>query len=191
MSKLAQAIHYASGQHIGQLRKNAAADPYIVHPFEVMNVLRMCDVLDVDTLCGAILHDTVEDTGSTPEDIEKLFGTKVREIVMECSDDKSLDKVTRKKLQIEHSKNISREAKLVKLSDKYSNIKGLLTEPPATWSHDEIMGYVRWGFVVCQNLYGQNEKLDTLMKNIFCSFRINFVSEDELNAYYSVICDSE
>ncbi len=191
MSKLGEAIAYAAVQHVNQVRKNTAKDPYIVHPIEVMNILRECGVTDIDTLCGAVLHDTVEDTGSKPEDIEKLFGPEVRRIVMGCSDDKSLDKVKRKQLQIEHAEHISNQAKLVKLADKLSNIKNLLTDPPSKWNKDEIIGYVRWGFTVCNKLYGQNEALDKRMQQVFADFGVNSVSEEELNTYYGLICDSE
>jgi guanosine-3',5'-bis(diphosphate) 3'-pyrophosphohydrolase len=187
MEKLARAIHYAAGQHVNQFRKNSSNDPYIVHPIEVMNILRECGVTDVNTLCGGVLHDTVEDTGTKADDLITLFGNDVCRIVMECTDDKSLSKVQRKQLQIEHASTISNEAKLVKLADKYSNIKGLSTDAPAKWSQEEIIGYVKWGFAVCQSLYGQNEKLDKLMQQVFAEYGVTSVTEEDLNAYY-ILC---
>lgn len=185
--KLVTAINYAAQQHSAQRRKNSAADPYINHPIEVMHILASCGIIDIDTLCGAVLHDTVEDTSSTSNEIEAYFGPEVCAIVMDCSDDKSLDKIKRKQLQIEHSANVCDKAKLIKLADKYSNVKSMLDDPPLKWSDSQIIGYVRWSFVVCQQLYGLNGELDEKMKQVFSSFGITSVSEEELNSYYDLI----
>lgn len=87
---------------------------------------------------AAILHDTVEDTDTTFEEIEKHFGPVVRKIVKEVTDDKSLPKVTRKKLQIKHAKRVSHEAKLVKLADKLYNLLDLERSTPEGWTEVSI-----------------------------------------------------
>jgi len=115
----------------------------------------------------------------------------VRRIVSECSDDKSLDKVKRKQLQIEHAQHISDAAKLVKLADKLSNIRSLQMDPPAKWSEDEVIGYARWGFMVCQHLYGVNQLLDLQMQKVFSELGVTTVTEEELNSYYALVCDSD
>jgi len=62
-----------------------------------------------------LLHDTVEDTKSTPAELTENFGKTISGIVMEVTDDKKLDKAERKRLQIEHAGHSSHQAKLVKL----------------------------------------------------------------------------
>lgn len=187
VDKLVSACHFASVKHVNQRRKNKSKDPYINHPIEVMNILVKHGVVDVDTLCAAVLHDTVEDTGTTLEELESTFGEEVTKIVMECTDDKSLGKIDRKKLQIEHAHHISDKGKLVKLADKLSNIGNLVADPPEKWTKDEIMGYARWGYKVCEGLFGVSDSLDQTAKNLFAQFEIQSVTEDELNYYYSLI----
>lgn len=193
MDILAEACHFASEKHRNQRRKNTNKDPYINHPLEVFKVLAKHGVTDVPTLSGGVLHDTVEDTSTTPDELVQKFGSEICQIVLECSDDKSLDKVTRKKVQIEHAKHISDKAKLVKLADKYSNINGLLADPPAKWSEGEITGYVRWGYCVCNNLYGVKggELLDKLLQELFQKFNVSEVTNEQLEEYYSLIDNSE
>lgn len=186
-SLLDSAIVFATGKHDGQTRKNAAKDPYIVHPIEVMTILKNCGVADVHVLCGAVLHDTVEDTETTAEELRQLFGEEICQIVLDCSDDKSLSKVDRKRLQISHAEHISDKPKLVKLADKLSNISNLKSDPPAKWSPEVIFGYVQWGFAVCQHLYGVNEQLDNEMKSVFDSFGITSVTNDDLEEYYRLL----
>lgn len=191
MSLLNKALEFATEKHKFQKRKNSAADPYIVHPIEVKDMLISAGVTDEATLCSALLHDTIEDTGTSPQEIEEIFGQKICHIVLECSDDKSLHKVDRKKIQITHAEHISPKAKLVKLADKLSNVSGLLKDPPAKWSNDEIIGYVRWSWCVCQHLYGQNENLDKSMKDVFERFNVNNVTNEQLEDYYGKIFNSE
>lgn len=188
-NKIIAACNFAAKKHVGQRRKNATRDPYINHPIEVMSILSECGITDVDTLCGAVLHDTIEDTDATKEELIFQFGNEVCNIVTDCSDNKSLDKVTRKRTQIIHSIHISDKAKLVKLADKYSNVISLLTDPPTTWKEDEIIGYARWCYVVCQNLYGVSgaDTLDKLVKGMFEQFNIDNVTDEQLEQYYSFI----
>lgn len=181
------AIKYATDQHKHQVRKNSTSDPYIVHPLNVMAILIDCGVTNNDVLCAAVLHDTIEDTDTTYKNLSELFGNNIAEIVAECTDNKSLNKVLRKKAQIEHSTHMSDGAKLVKLADKYSNISTLYFDPPLKWSKEEIDGYAKWGFCVCQGLYGVNSTLDNLMQNFFKNIGIENVSDEDLSNYYSYI----
>ena len=75
----------------------------------------------VAVILAAILHDTIEDTEATPDEIRSLFGEEVLGIVLECTDDKSLPYLDRKRLQIETAPHKSEKAKLVKLADKICN----------------------------------------------------------------------
>ena len=152
MNKIIEACNFAADKHKNQRRKDNSKTPYINHPIEVANKLSNCGINDSDILVACLLHDTIEDTETTKEEIKQKFGEKVLNIVMECSDDKTLSKVERKRKQIEHSKEISNEAKLVKLSDKYCNLSDLIKNPPTKWSKQEIEGYALWCYAVFLNM---------------------------------------
>ena len=188
MERLIKAIDFSARKHRMQRRKNYDKTPYINHPIEVMYLLSCTGVTDINTLIAAVLHDTIEDTGTTKEEITKEFGFDVTKIVLECTDDKSLDKVTRKKLQIEHVKKASKEAKNIKLADKYSNICDLLSNPPSGWSKEEIYGYAYWSWSVCRGARGVNKKLENKLDVLFADFDIKEDKlDDELDKYYKKI----
>lgn len=161
IAKLLQAASFSAKKHTGQTRKGDDAAPYINHPLEVANLLaNVGKVEDFDVLIAAILHDTVEDTETTKEEIEELFGERVALIVMEVTDDKSLPKAERKQKQVEHAPHISHGAKQLKMSDKISNITDVMKNPPAGWSKERRMEYVEWGEKVMAGLRGANENLE-------------------------------
>ncbi len=161
LKTLTQAISFAARKHAGQARKGADEQPYINHPLEVLNLLtNVGAVEDFDTLIAAVLHDTIEDTETTKEEIETLFGANVRKMVHELTDDKSLPKATRKQLQIEHAPHISKGAQQIKLCDKISNIGDVLENPPAGWTLERRSEYVEWGEKVVAGLRGANESLE-------------------------------
>src|ERR1041384_6973072 len=123
---LLKALHFAANKHRDQRRKDIDASPYINHPIEVAETLaRVGGVTDLVTLQAAILHDTIEDTTTTPEELEAAFGAEVRRVVEECTDDTKLPKADRKRLQIEHAPHLSHRAKLVKLGDKIANVRSV------------------------------------------------------------------
>ena len=152
MKGLINAVNFAAQKHAGQRRKNKTQDPYINHPIEVMNIIANAGSKNVVALMAAVLHDTVEDTGTSIQEIEKEFGKEVASIVMEVTDDKSLTKLQRKKLQVEHAKNASYCARLVKIADKISNLNNLLTDPPVGWSKEYIIGYAVWSCEVVSKM---------------------------------------
>lgn len=180
-----KSLNFATIKHSSQRRKNKNRDPYVNHVIDVCNILSMCGIKDTEILCAALLHDTIEDTSTTYDELLNEFGKNIADIVLECSDDKSLDKVTRKKLQIEHAKHISDKAKAVKLADKYSNMKDLLTDPPTSWNKNIINGYMIWSFECCKNLYGVNNcnELDNLLINFFIQHGVS-TDNNKLNQYY-------
>ena len=99
---LARAADYAARQHIAQRRKGERAEPYVNHLTEVAALLaEATDGSDVVLLMGGLLHDTLEDTDATYEDLEQRFGPEVASLVAEVTDDKSLPKEERKRLQID------------------------------------------------------------------------------------------
>ena len=195
MHKLIRAINFSAVAHRNQRRKDEAKTPYINHPIEVMSMLSVAGVTDIDTLCAAVLHDTIEDTGVTYEQLDNEFGKAVADIVAECSDNKSLPKEVRKQEQIQHALHASVSAKLVKAGDKLSNLSGLDKTPPSKWSTDEINGYFTWSYAVWLNIRGCNEHLDEQLERLFANRGLTNLSRDEMNnrlaKYYTNIKESE
>jgi (p)ppGpp synthase/HD superfamily hydrolase len=161
VKKLLRAASFAAQKHRAQVRKGANAEPYVNHPLEVTNILaNVGKVDDINILTAALLHDTVEDTETTPEEIEEMFGKKVRKYVMEVTDDKDLPKARRKELQVEHAPYLSRGAKQIKLADKISNITDIMNNPPEGWSEQRKEEYIEWGKNVVAGLRGANADLE-------------------------------
>jgi guanosine-3',5'-bis(diphosphate) 3'-pyrophosphohydrolase len=158
-----EALAFAADKHRDQRRKDAAASPYINHPIALANVLvREGEVADPAVLAAALLHDTVEDTQTTPAELKAAFGPAVAAIVEEVTDDKSLPKAERKRLQIEHAATMSREAKLVKLADKICNLRDMADHPPAKWDLVRRREYFEWAKAVIDRLRGVHPKLEAL-----------------------------
>ena len=161
------AASFAAEKHKKQLRKNAGGTPYINHPLAAADLLaNEGGVDDAIVLAGAILHDTIEDTETTRDELESLFGAEVASVVAEVTDDKSLLKAERKRLQIEHAPRLSCRAKLVKLADKICNIRDVADDPPAGWPLDRRREYFDWAKAVVDGLRGISpvleEKFDAL-----------------------------
>jgi guanosine-3',5'-bis(diphosphate) 3'-pyrophosphohydrolase len=156
-----KAIHFSADRHRDQRRKDVQHSPYINHPIEVAETLwEIGGVRDNLPLIAAILHDTLEDTETTPDEIRALFGEGILSVVLEVTDDKSLPKQTRKQLQIEHAPHISPEAKLVKLADKICNLADLLHSPPQLWTFGRKQDYLLWTEQVVAGLRGTNPALE-------------------------------
>ncbi len=161
INNLLNAASFAAKYHTGQTRKGERGEPYINHPLEVANLIaNVGGIDDIDILMAAILHDTVEDCGVTRDEIASLFGETVASYVLEVTDDKSLPKAERKRLQIEHAPHLSTGAKIVKLADKISNITDITNSPPADWTIERRREYVEWGSSVVAGLRGVNAKLE-------------------------------
>ncbi len=156
-----KAVAFAADKHRTQRRKDADASPYINHPIALANVLaNEGGVTDVVVLSAAVLHDTIEDTNTTAEELSAIFGAKITATVLDVTDDKSLDKHVRKQRQIEHAPHISKEAKLVKLADKICNLRDILASPPAEWSPDRKQGYFDWAAKVVAGVRGVHPELE-------------------------------
>lgn len=167
LSKLLQAASFAAKKHHGQHRKGANAEPYIVHPLGVAKLLaEVGKVDDYDILIAAVLHDTIEDTDTTKEEIIELFGETVCGYVLEVTDDKSLLKAERKLKQIEHAPHLSEGAKHVKLADKISNITDIIKNPAVDWSQKRKIEYVEWGEKVVAGLRGVNADLESYFDDL-------------------------
>ena len=160
-SALLTALQFASNKHRKQRRKDADASPYINHPIAVANLLATTgEVSDIATLTAAVLHDTIEDTETTPEELEAQFGAEVRRLVAEVTDDKSLDKQTQRQRQVEHAPGLSPGAKTIKLADLSCNLADVIEHPPATWSMERRTEYLNWTARVIAGCRGVNNRLE-------------------------------
>lgn len=158
---LLRAATFAADKHRHQRRKDAAASPYINHPLAVACLLALeAEVRDEALLSAALLHDTVEDTETTPEELEEVFGATVRGLVEEVTDDKSLPKNERKALQIDHAPHASLAAKQLKIADKICNVRDIADSPPADWSQARKTEYLSWTEEVVMGCRGVNAALD-------------------------------
>jgi len=170
-----KAVAFAAEKHSTQRRKDAQASPYINHPIALANVLaNEGDIANQDVLIGALLHDTIEDTETTPEELKAIFGEKIASIVMEVTDDKNLPKAQRKALQIEHAAHASMEAKLVKLADKICNLRDILTNPPSGWDLPRKQEYFAWSYAVVAGVRGTNSKLEKVFDVIMQEGQVYF-----------------
>jgi guanosine-3',5'-bis(diphosphate) 3'-pyrophosphohydrolase len=168
MNKILAAIAFAADKHRNQRRKDAAGSPYINHPIALANVLaNEAGIDDERVLIAAILHDTVEDTETTAQELVRHFGQEIADIVLEVTDDKSLLKAERKQQQIDHAPTISRRAKLVKLADKICNLRDIASSPPAGWSLRRKQDYFDWAKAVIDGLRGVHPSLEFLFDTAY------------------------
>ena len=165
---IVEALQFAARKHRDQRRKDPEASPYINHPIALANILlNEADVDDPVVICAALLHDTVEDTETTEAELVERFGPGIAAIVMEVTDDKSLSKARRKELQVEHAPRLSREAKLVKLADKISNVRDVASSPPPDWTLERRREYFEWARRVVEAMKGTNPRLEGLFEQAY------------------------
>ena len=117
-------------------------------------------ITDTTTLVAAVLHDTIDDTKTTYDELLARFGQEVADVVAEVTDDKSLPKAERKRLQVLHAPDRSPRAKMLKLADKTSNLQAIAASPPADWSPERLRDYVEWARSVAAGLRGVNPWLE-------------------------------
>jgi GTP diphosphokinase / guanosine-3',5'-bis(diphosphate) 3'-diphosphatase len=166
---LLRAVSVAAEKHRRQRREDAEASPYINHPIELTTVLYEAGIHDPVVLCAALLHDTIEDTDTTAEELRRVFGPEIAETVLEVTDDKSLVKAERKRLQVEHAAHISKRAKLVKLADKICNLRDMAESPPATWPLERRQDYFDWAKQVVDALRGVHPGLEREFDKAFAA----------------------
>jgi GTP diphosphokinase / guanosine-3',5'-bis(diphosphate) 3'-diphosphatase len=160
MELVLKAAAFAAEKHRNQRRKDAEASPYINHPIQLAHILVQADIEDPVVLAAALLHDTIEDTNTTFEELEIVFGYQIANIVGECSDNKALGKLERKQAQIDRAAVVSREAKLVKLADKIANVNDINDAPPAGWSLERKREYFDWAKRVVDQIRGTHAGLE-------------------------------
>ncbi|XP_062845911.1 guanosine-3',5'-bis(diphosphate) 3'-pyrophosphohydrolase MESH1 [Trichomycterus rosablanca] len=165
---LLETINFAAEKHRNQRRKDPDATPYINHPIGVARILSYeGGITDIEVLQAALLHDTVEDTDTTFEELKAKFGDTVARIVQEVTDDKTLPKQERKLLQVEHARHCSQQAKLVKLADKLYNLRDLNRCTPVGWTAERVQEYFVWAAQVVKGIRGTNAALEEKLAQLF------------------------
>jgi GTP diphosphokinase / guanosine-3',5'-bis(diphosphate) 3'-diphosphatase len=167
-AQFVEALSFAADKHRNQRRKDCAKTPYINHPIAIAHILlNEAGVSDETVLIAALLHDTVEDTDTSFEELEQRFGPVVRELVSEVTDDKSLPKAARKQAQIDHAPSLSDRARLIKLADKTANLRDVANAPPEGWSISRLDDYLDWGKTVIDGIRGSHAQLESLFDNAY------------------------
>ncbi len=160
IQRILAAARFAAEKHAQQKRKGAMGEPYFNHLVEVAELIAASsEELDVELVMAAFLHDTVEDTGVTLQQLEERFGGDVAGLVAEVTDDKSLPKETRKDLQVRNAHKKSERAQTLKLADKISNLRSVLASPPVGWSLERKQQYFEWARQVVSGLTTPNPVL--------------------------------
>jgi len=168
--RLIHAVAFAAHKHRDQRRKDKDASPYINHPIALAHILiSEGGVSDPVVLCAAILHDTIEDTKTTPEELRAAFGAEIAGVVQEVTDNKELEKAVRKQLQIEHARHASPRAKLVKLADKIANLRDLASTPPEDWSAERKRAYFDWARKVVDGVRGVSPQLEAAFDHAYAA----------------------
>jgi guanosine-3',5'-bis(diphosphate) 3'-pyrophosphohydrolase len=177
-----KALEFAAYRHRQQVRKGEDLIPYINHPIQVADLLaNHAGESDPVLLSGAVLHDVIEDTVSSVEErdllihqISVLFGEEVLALTLEVTDDKTLEKTERKRLQIENASHKSDNAKKLKIADKIMNLRDLTNKPPSDWQSERIVEYFDWAEKVVAGLRGVNRNLDDLFDEALVKGRAKY-----------------
>ena len=161
-----KAAHFAAQKHRDQRRKDKEVSPYINHPISVAKIIsEIGNIEDPEVLAAALLHDTLEDTETTVEELIDNFGERVCSLVEEVTDDKTLPKFERKQRQIDHAKELTGGAALIKLGDKISNVTDITNTPPTNWDSNRRLEYFEWAEEVINNCPKVNTSLEKYFKD--------------------------
>lgn len=176
IARVVDAIAFAAHAHRGQRRKDADATPYINHPVALVRILAVeAGIDDPDILCAAALHDYLEDCCGSDgqpaldkgrDQLRARFGDAVLAYVEALTDDKTLPKAERKRLQVERAAHASHGARLVKLADKIANLRDLIEFPPADWPAYRRREYFDWTAEVVASLRGTHARLEALFDGV-------------------------
>jgi guanosine-3',5'-bis(diphosphate) 3'-pyrophosphohydrolase len=183
-----KALEFAARRHKNQFRKGEDKAPFINHPIQVANLLANdVDEKDPVLLAAAVLHDVIEDTVGTPgekqdliKEIREIFGESVLSLIMEVTDDNSLEKAERKRLQIEEASFKSLNAKKLKIADKILNIRDMAVYPPVGWHPDRIIEYFDWAERVVAGLRGVNFRLEKMFDDSIKEARAKYQKNSDI-----------
>lgn len=168
LSDFVRALAFASRKHSQQRRKDEDASPYINHPIALVSILAVeAGIHDPDVLCAALLHDTIEDTETSVEELVETFGGHIASLVQEVTDDKRLPKAERKLRQIEHAAHLSPKARSVKLADKIANLRDVADSPPVDWPLARRQEYFDWAKQVVDQIREPSPNLLSLFMAIY------------------------
>ncbi|KIU52444.1 MULTISPECIES: HD domain-containing protein [Bradyrhizobium] len=160
---ISAAADLAARRHNGMARKGRGNEPYINHLAEVANLLaEVTDGADAELVAAGWLHDTIEDTETTREELATKFSGRVADLVVECTDDMSLPKAERRQRQIEDAPHKSSAAKLIKIADKISNTGARIVPHPSKDERDDLADYAAWAEKVIAGCRGINPQLDRI-----------------------------
>jgi (p)ppGpp synthase/HD superfamily hydrolase len=158
---VSDAYAFAAERHVRQRRKGVKEEPYINHLVEVAALVAAAiEGKDPNLTAAAVLHDTLEDTRTSFEELVKRFNRDVADLVAEVTDDKTLPKQVRKDLQVADTPKKSSRAKIIKMADKISNLRSLVNSPPGNWSEERKRIYLDWARQVVEGARGVNAWLE-------------------------------
>jgi guanosine-3',5'-bis(diphosphate) 3'-pyrophosphohydrolase len=172
VQRILTAAKFAAERHAAQRRKGAASEPYVNHVIEVAQlIVGSSEQLDTNLVMAGLLHDTIEDTSTTAQELERLFGSDISALVVEMTDDKSLPKAVRKEKQVENAPHKSVRAQVIKLADKISNLRSVIESPPADWTTERKREYFNWAQRVVAGLTTPNPILKAEFDRLYASFK--------------------
>jgi len=164
---ISEAAELASRRHSGQQRKGVENEPYINHLAEVANLLAAATAgEDAELVAAGWLHDTIEDTDTSRDELEQRFGARVAGLVEEVTDDMTLAKSERRRLQVLDAPGKSTGAKQIKIADKISNIRVRVFFEPGFEQKLELIDYLGWAEQVIAGCRGVNPQLDALFDDV-------------------------
>lgn len=186
-SLILKALEFAAGRHRSQFRKGLDRTPYINHPIQVASLLANdAGETDTELLVAAILHDVIEDTVNSVEERDELigvisgmFGESILALTLEVTDDKTLEKQERKRLQVENASHKSLNAKKLKIADKIMNLRDITYNHPADWQLQRISDYFDWAEDVVAGLRGINIKLEAIFDQTLTKGRSKYGLQSE------------
>ena len=171
MNLVLKATQFAALKHCDQRRKDGKT-PYIIHPISVAMILsEIGSIEDPEILSAALLHDTLEDTGTSAHELDKNFGSRVRIIVEELTDNDMLTFSQRKQMQIDNAPYLSKDATLVRIADKISNVSDVIENPPPEWNQKRCNKYVDWAEAVMNNCQKVNQDLENHFFELLTEYR--------------------
>ena len=159
---ISEAAELAARRHNGMARKGRGNEPYINHLAEVANLLAAAtDGADAELVAAGWLHDVIEDTDTTREELARKFSDRIASLVVECTDEMSLPKAERRRRQVVDAPKKSAGARLIKIADKISNVGARIHSDPTTEERNDLADYAGWAEQVVAGCRGGNAWLDT------------------------------
>jgi guanosine-3',5'-bis(diphosphate) 3'-pyrophosphohydrolase len=169
---VSEAAEFASRRHSGMARKGRDNEPYINHLAEVANLLcAATEGADAELVAAGWLHDVIEDTKTTCEELAEKFSDRVAALVVEVTDDMTLPKAERRQRQIVDAPKKSPSAKLIKIADKISNIRARILPQPNQDERNDLIDYAAWAEQVVAGCRGVNATLDRLFDETVAAAR--------------------